>query len=370
MAGLYIHIPFCVRKCPYCDFYSVAYTEKLAEEYTAAVLRNIESYGERFGKIPVETVYFGGGTPSLFPPRLLGEIIRGAEKHFMLDSQAEISFEANPGTVDLVRLKELRAAGFNRISFGVQSMNDEELKALGRLHDSSEAEKAVRNAHEAGFENISADLMLGIIGQTEKTLKESVERLSALPLTHISAYILKIEQGTPYDRQEIYNRIADEDKVADLYLTAVHELEKHGFLQYEISNFAKKDFPCEHNLKYWRCEEYIGIGPAAHSYFNGKRYGVARSLEDFLAEKVQKEGITDENPGGFFEYAMLKFRLSEGLDLDECTKKFGVDKDMVLKKIIPMERAGFVKRRKTAISLTPEGCLVSNEIIVELFGEM
>ncbi|MFA5658748.1 MAG: radical SAM family heme chaperone HemW, partial [Oscillospiraceae bacterium] len=265
--GLYFHIPFCMRKCPYCDFYSLVFSEEMQDEFTAAVVRNILSCGGE----SVDTIYFGGGTPSLLSAESYVKIFKAISDNFKLESP-EISLEANPGTIDYNKLKRLRELGFNRISFGVQSLSDNELSALGRIHTSAQAENAVILAKSAGFENISADIILGLIGQDENSLSSTIDRLCSLPVSHISAYMLKIEKNTPFNSPEIIRQLPDDEKTADIYLFAAEKLEKNGFLQYEISNFSKPGLECRHNLKYWRCEEYIGIGPSAHSYFNNKRY--------------------------------------------------------------------------------------------------
>lgn len=368
MAGIYIHVPFCVRKCPYCDFYSGSINEGSCIEYVSALKANLLNFKERHGRINAETVYFGGGTPTVLPTEELCSALYLIKDCFNVNGSAEITVEANPGTVSCSQLSMLSEAGFNRLSFGVQSLVDGELKALGRIHTAGEAKKAIIEANKAGFKNISADLMLGIPMQTEASMKESIEMMSELPLSHISAYMLKIEEGTPFDCDQIKNQALGDDEMADRYLSAVSLLEEKGFFQYEISNFSKKGFEGKHNLNYWRSGEYLGFGPSAHSYFGGKRFAAKPSLTDFTGEIPQKAYVTDGNPGGFFEYAMLKIRLSEGLDLSECTKKFGVDKERILRESAPLEKAGLLKVRNSAVSLTPRGFLVSNGIIGRLFG--
>lgn len=363
--GLYFHVPFCAKKCPYCDFYSEKYSEEIVDKYINAVIRNVEKYKNNADCI-IDSIYFGGGTPSLLSPQRLEKIINAVNKSFKLNNP-EISIEVNPSMVNKEKFKALRNIGFNRISFGVQSFNDDELKKLGRLHNSDTAKKAIINAHESGFDNISADLMIGIIGQDIYSLYKNIEVIKSLPIKHISAYMLKIEENTPYNNEDIINSLPDDDVVSDLYLNAVKELGKIGLKQYEISNFAYKDFESRHNLHYWKCEEYIGIGPSAHSYFNGKRYAVPPSLTDFINNPFQKEILTDENPGDFEEYAMLRIRLSEGLDLNNCKERFNIDKENIILKAKPMISAGLVKLENSVISLTPKGFLLSNIIIGKLF---
>lgn len=347
--GLYIHVPFCVRKCRYCDFYSV--TElSLAEEYAKAAARNIAALDGVF-----DTVYFGGGTPSLLSPAQLSRILAAAETV----PNAEISMECNPNSVTPDYLKAVREAGVNRISFGVQSFCDTELQMLGRLHTAREAIAAVNGAYSAGFENISADIMLAVSGQTISTLRQSLDILGTLPLTHVSAYMLKIEEGTPLARDaELLSLIPDEEETAEMYLAAAEGLESMGFEQYEISNFAKGGFECRHNLKYWRCEEYAGIGPAAHSFWGGERYRCPADVKKFIADGVQ-EKIFLEKGGGSGERAMLSLRLTrEGIKLGEYPA--AAEKAAVLIK------NGLAEIKNGSLTLTPKGCLVSNQIIIFL----
>lgn len=353
--GLYIHIPFCRRKCLYCDFYSVALQEGFAESYTEAVKRNIAAYGgvcnttlhSRHPKDGFDTVYFGGGTPILLAP-YLGEMLKGAN----IAKGAEITAEANPCEMTDKALEALLEASINRISVGVQSLCDGELKALGRRHDSEAAILAIERAKAAGFNDISADLMLGIPQQTEKSLAETLAALTALPITHISAYMLKVEPNTPFGKSTPL--LPDEDETADMYLQTVNALAAKGFHQYEISNFAKDGFECKHNLKYWRREEYLGIGPAAHSFMDGRRFAVARDLEGFLNSPRQAELTTDDSPDEFEERVMLGLRLSEGIP-KELYKPF----EHALK-LIPKN---YYTIKGGRLSLTAEGFLLSNEII-------
>lgn len=349
--GLYIHVPFCLSKCPYCDFYSVRYGREEAARYAEAVIRNIRHYGGKY-----DTVYFGGGTPILLYEHI-GDILAAAD----IADSAEITVEANPCMATPAVLSALKEAGVNRLSFGVQSMNGDELIFLGRRHTVKQAEDAVTNAHNAGFENISADMMIGLPGQDEDKIKHTADALSELGVTHISAYILKIEENTPFalNRPEI----PDDDRVAELYLRTCEMLEKPGFKQYEISNFAKSGYECRHNLKYWRCEEYLGIGAAAHSNLDGRRFSVARDIEAFVSDDFQKEETTDDAPGGWEEYAMLKLRLTEGITYDEATR-FG-KRDELIEKAEKLPRA-LVKVSDRGVNLTSEGFIVSNSVIAEL----
>lgn len=353
--GLYIHVPFCVRKCPYCDFYSE--TElSLTEAYTQAVIRNIKQRKAYENKLYLDTIYFGGGTPSLLTADQVSRILSAVN----IAGNAEITMECNPNSVNAQYLSDIFTAGVNRLSFGIQSLNDDELKSLGRLHDSQTAAEAVRTAYSAGFRNISGDIMLCTQGQTMTSLKKTIDGMCELPLTHISAYLLKIEPDTPFGKAEdIYSLLPDEDETADMYLFTVNELEKRGFEQYEISNFAKKGCEAVHNTKYWRCEEYYGIGPSAHSFIDGVRRACPKDLKLFIESETQCEFITDENSGTAEERAMLALRLTkEGISLKEYPS--------AEKAALPLIKAGLLRRENDRIMLTPEGCLVSNEIICRL----
>jgi oxygen-independent coproporphyrinogen-3 oxidase len=355
--GIYIHVPFCGRKCAYCDFYSVNWSKSAAVDYTAAVLRNIRHYGDKART--VDTVYFGGGTPSLLTAEQISSIISEIRSCFALEESAEITLEANPCTLSAEKLAELRKIGINRLSIGVQSMIDRELKILGRMHTAERAEQAVLEAARAGFDNISCDLMIALPDQKPEDMRFSIERMAALPIQHISAYILKTENGTPFDCAEIRDRLPDEDSTAELYLDMVELLEKQGFMQYEVSNFAKEGFESRHNTRYWKCLDYLGIGPAAHSCYEGKRFAVERDLSAFIAADVQQVTVTDESPCGFEEFAMLRLRLKEGLILDDVPEH----RAELLKKLPPLLKEGYAETDGERIWLTPKGFLMSNSVI-------
>lgn len=362
LKGLYIHVPFCVRKCPYCDFYSTAaHDTELFDDYREAVLRNIKRYRQISSDLPFDTVYFGGGTPSLLPASFFESIISELSDGCLAED-AEITMELNPGTADAEKVRALRRAGINRLSVGIQSAVDSELKDLGRIHTFSQAADIIRYAYDAGFENISADLMTGTMHQTPDTLEYSVNALCDLPLKHISSYMLKIEEGTEYFRRNIYSDLPDEDRTAEMYLQTVRLLAQRGFAQYEISNFSKPGYESRHNLKYWHCEEYIGIGPSSHSYFNGKRYEVPRDLKAFVSDEFQNELINEEEPGDLFEKAMLGLRLTEGFDLSPYPEY----QDEVFRRAEKYISHGLAVRNGSRLSLTPEGFLVSNSIISDI----
>ena len=355
--GIYIHVPFCGKKCSYCDFYSVCYTKQQTELYVDAVLRNLRYYGNK--NLSAETVYFGGGTPSLLTAEQIGLIINEIGNSFSLCPNAEMTLEANPSSLSLDKLCNLRNIGINRLSVGVQSMNDAELKFLGRLHDSERAVKAVNDAVSAGFDNISCDLMIALPHQTSDSLKYSIENLPKLPIRHVSAYILKVEEGTPFDCDEIISSLPNEDETAELYLQMCQLLEEHGFMQYEVSNFAQKGFESRHNCRYWKCQDYIGIGPSAHSCLGGKRFAVPRDISAFINSETQPVEITDDSPCGFEEYSMLRLRLKEGLKLSNVPEH----RTDIEKKLPSLLKAGYIDFDGDIVSLTRKGFLMSNSVI-------
>lgn len=378
MCGIYIHIPFCKRKCIYCDFYSVCGSDKLYSGFVSALNNSIKNRADK--RIKADTVYFGGGTPTVLKSSQLTSILNAVKHSFDVSSNAEITVEANPCTVTRESLSELFNGGFNRISFGIQSAVDSELSALSRLHNYKQAEEAVLNAERAGFTNISADIMIGIIDQTRESLIDSIERITSLPVSHISAYMLKVEENTPLDemikrdRSKIA-RIADDDELAERYLLMNRLLKEKGFLQYEISNFAKPGFESRHNLKYWRCEEYLGFGPHAHSYFDSKRYFEDCGVSEFVKHNGEpKITYTDTDVDKAEEYIMLSLRLAEGLDTDRLARldKEGRYSNIVLNAMeinrLSYEKLINISEDGKNISLSERGLLVSNAVISRLLN--
>ncbi len=364
MTGIYIHIPFCIRKCPYCDFYSLPSDSGTREEYTEALIKNILMYKGR--NISADTVYFGGGTPSLLSVSQVERIISACAEAFMLDDP-EITVECNPDSTDREKLSGYRQAGVNRISFGIQSAQDCELGFLGRPHSFSQARQAVYDAFKAGFENISGDVMLGLAGQTYVSLRDTLDKLCKMPLSHISAYMLKIEEGTPFDCERVKNSVTGEDELCEMYLQTVEFLEDRGFKQYEISNFARDNKISRHNMKYWRCCEYLGFGASAHSFFEGKRFYCPSGVGEYICGGAQKNVILEEAPDRTQEYIMLGLRLSEGVKLEKLCALAGEDfSRKFIQRSRILEQNGLCRIRDGAVSLTPRGFLVSNSIICQL----
>lgn len=365
MPGIYIHAPFCDGKCPYCDFYSLPASDKLMDRYTEKIAEQLLRYPDK--KLSAPTVYIGGGTPSLLGAKRLDKILNAAAKGFQLQTDAEITLEANPRSVDNAFFAAVRKSGFNRVSVGLQSGNERELALLQRRHTVESAAQAVRCAREGGFENLSLDLMLALPDQTKETLGHSIDIAAGLGAQHISAYILKIEEDTPFATRYQPDDLPDDELTRGLYLFMAEKLEALGYLQYEISNFAKPGCESRHNLLYWRCEEYLGFGPSAHSFFEGRRFFYPADLSEFL------EGTSplDDGPGGEFEeYAMLALRLAEGLVRSACAERYPDGRklfDCVFQNIkkCPPE---LLQADSKHISLTKEGFAVSNAVIGTLLS--
>ena len=353
MRGLYIHIPFCLSKCAYCDFYSLNFSQSQADDYTKAVINRLDDIADT-----VDTVYFGGGTPSVIGERRIADML----SHISYVKNAEITVECNPKTATARFLQGIARAGVNRISIGLQSAVDIELKALTRTHTAADVKTACDNARAAGIENISLDLMLGIQNQTADSVRESVRFCADCRANHISAYMLKIEPNTPFAAMP-KSAFPDDDYTADLYETAVSELERCGYIQYEISNFAKPSCESRHNLKYWNCEEYYGIGPAAHSFVNGKRYYYERDLAKFIGGA---KPIYDSDFGGFDEYAMLRLRLCDGLDYATAAERgIAVPPDFS-KKCEKYAKMGLMVANSRGVRFTKKGFLVQNAVLCDI----
>lgn len=360
--GVYLHIPFCVSKCGYCDFYSIVADATLMDSYTDALCTAIRNNPYR--KLQADSLYFGGGTPILLGAKRIEKILTAVHDTFDMLSP-EITMETNPYSTIKETLYDLHKMGINRLSIGLQSAVDKQLMMLSRNHTASEAAKCVADAIRVGFNNISLDIMLGVPTQSLDDVKNTIDFCASQEVTHISAYILKVEKGTPFDAMYSDNDF-DEDLLADMYLSAVDRLAGHGYEQYEVSNFAKKGYQSVHNLHYWNSDNYIGIGPAAHSFMNNERFYFPRDIHGFIgAKNVFDTTIKDDEGGTFEEYAMLKLRLNSGLNLDEAEKLYNASKVELLQKAkkLPKELLNISDNN---ISLTRQGFLLSNTVISDL----
>ena len=367
--GLYLHLPFCIKKCLYCDFCSFPRPDaELVSAYVDALCRDIEKNAENCRDYSVDTVYFGGGTPTLLPISEFEKIFLSIEKSFSLSDNAEISSECNPATADREYLSDLLSLGVNRLSVGLQSANENELRALGRIHTYSDFVELYRNARSAGFENVSADLMYGIPEQTPESFEKTLSELVSLDPEHISAYGLKVEEGTPFGKMADRLILPDEDIEYKMYVTCTNYLLQNGYAKYEISNFARTGFESRHNIKYWKGDDYIGFGVSAHSYFEGVRYSNSRDIKGYIAGA----DITDEKrkippSEQMTEYTMLGMRMSDGIDVLEFRKRFGVEFDFVygekLKKYID---GGYVLSNDKRRAFSDKGFFVSNFILSDI----
>ena len=366
-AGLYLHIPFCMEKCRYCDFYSFTHGEKYFEQYENRLHEAIEHYEKRYAR-RYNSLYFGGGTPLCIGEKQLCRLLEHAGN--LLSPESEVTVEGNPAASGAVDFASLKAAGANRLSFGLQSSDAKELAALGRIHSAEDARDTVLSAQKAGFENISLDLMIGIPYQTAESLRRSIKFCAELGVTHISAYMLKIEPDTPLAKSDLRFLCADEEKAAELYLVAVEELSKYGFEQYEISNFARGGAFSRHNLRYWLDGEYLGLGPSAHSFMEGRRFYFERSFKDFMETPFDEAERFEGEGGSADEYAMLRLRLNEGLDLDEYKKLYpNADTAGILRRAALYERHGLLTITGSRIAFTPKGMLLSNTLTAEVLWE-
>ena len=361
-SGLYLHIPFCEKKCRFCNFYSSFVSEDLLDSYTEALIKSINQWGGKYNR-PIDTIYFGGGTPSLLGHRL-PKVLNSIKNSFDISADSEITLEINPASNSEVLLQYAKDAGINRLSIGAQSGNDDELKTLGRTHTSLDTENTVSAARKMGFNNISLDIMIGLPFSTDKTLKNNLEFINRLNPEHISAYILKIEEKTAFSKEKANLSMPDDDGVSEQYLAMSDFFESRGYNHYEISNFSKAGFESHHNLKYWNGTDYLGLGPSAHSSVKGRRFYYPSDLKAFI---MGNNPIDDGKSGGEEEFIMLRLRLKSGINSDEYLELF--DKPLsqeFMEKCRLFEKAGFLTIDKKCISLTNNGMLLSNSIITEL----
>lgn len=366
--GIYIHVPFCKQKCVYCDFYSLPRREDQMDAYVSALRSQL--FETDFSGCGADTVYFGGGTPSYLGPRRLTALLEAVFAACPIAPGAEITLEANPDSAgDPDALSALRRAGFNRVSLGMQSADDGELKSIGRVHTMAQVRSAVEAARKAGFDNLSLDLIYGLPGQDLPRWRKNLSAAAELCPEHLSCYGLKAEPGTPlYARRE---SLPGDEVQADMYLETVGFLEKRGWKQYEISNFAKPGRESRHNLKYWTLGEYAGFGPGAHSDFRGVRYAWARDFEAFLrGDRILSETRRMAPRDREAEWLMLSLRLARGLDAADWEARFRRSFAPFLPFLERCEAAGYAARAEGRWRLTPRGFLVSNQIIGELLAQI
>ncbi|MGN0775215.1 MAG: radical SAM family heme chaperone HemW [Candidatus Ventricola sp.] len=377
--SLYIHIPLCVKKCAYCDFASFAGRMAQRERYVQAVCREIRAQAAFFGPRRVDTVFLGGGTPTLLAGAQVRAILDTVRACFVLDEDAEITMEGNPGTLTQENLRSYRQAGVNRLSLGVQSMSDELLAAIGRIHTSAEAAQAVRMAREAGFDNLNLDLMLGLPGQTAMQWKETLEAAIALAPDHLSCYSLILEEGTPLAASVQAGTCAplpDEEAMEEMDALTAGLTRAADFAQYEVSNYAKPGKACRHNIVYWECLPYLGVGLSAHSDMDGRRFYNPEDWEAYLhmaegggaARRAEGTNTREER---MFERMMMGLRQVRGVNAARFAQDFGAAIERVWPETVAeMTRGGMMASNEERIRLTPRGMQVMNGVLVRLMEEM
>lgn len=376
--GLYIHVPFCVVKCRYCAFTSYPVDKEDTFIYIDALSGEMEARSVMLSPEDreVDTVYIGGGTPTCLSAKDLEVVFKGIYSNFDISAGAEVTVEANPGTVDGHKLSFLRECGVNRISMGIQSCQKDNLGVLGRIHTFEDAVSTFNQAREAGFDNLSVDLMFGIPGQSFEQWKECLDRVTDLKPDHISAYGLQLEEGTPLFEGAREGRVipCPEDLEADMYKYLKDFLESRGYIHYEISNFALSGRLCRHNLIYWHNRQYLGLGPAAHSFMAGRRFSnyadlrsYAARLRDGALPQCWEEVMDCENE--MSETVFMGLRLVEGLDMDQFRKRFGKDiKEVYGARIQRLEGLGLIESDSCRVRLTEKGLLLGNMVFMEFVG--
>ena len=356
--GLYVHVPFCASKCPYCDFYSLrTHDSAFMEAYAAAAEQVMEQYAE--AGLTADSLYFGGGTPSVLPPELFSRLSRRAIHLFSIPAHSEITVECNPSSDLEEFLPAAVSAGVNRISLGMQSAVTSERKKLGRRADTERVSQCIALARQEGVENISLDIMLGVPGQTMESLQQTLQFCIDTGVPHISAYMLKLEKETFFFKNREKLNLPPDDMVSDMYLFTVETLREAGLLQYEISNFARPGYEGRHNLKYWHCQEYLGVGPGAHSYLSGKRFFWPRNLDGFVAGE---KPVSDGDGGSKEEQFMLAMRLTEGYS--------GFLTPAIQEYIAQPGMEQFFRYDGRSLSFAPRGFLLSNYLLSELIGRL
>lgn len=369
LLGIYIHIPFCASKCSYCDFYSLAGCDYLMPEYHEALLSHLEESAGSIKNYEVDSIYFGGGTPSFYGADRIVEILDVLKLNGNVRKDAEITVECNPDSVSWNALKLMHEEGVNRISLGLQSTDNDLLRMIGRRHTFEQAKKAIENARDVGFDNISIDLMYGLPTQTKQDWAQTLAKAIALHVEHISCYGLKLEPGTPMYRN--YNgspALPDDDEQADMYSYAAQVLEKYGYHQYEISNFCAPGFLSRHNLKYWELQDYMGFGPGAHSCIGHLRYSYVKNLKDYIAGVNRGSSLLDEynqldTMERAAEYLMLGMRTSRGISENDYRTLCQSDWKPIEKTLRIFTDKGWVVQNGARWHFTVPGYLISNQLI-------
>lgn len=366
--GIYIHIPFCASKCNYCDFNSYVADGETYSVYADALCREIEGVDIPSGT-KVDTVYFGGGTPTILEPSLLITVLDAVRGNFSLTDDCEITTECNPATIGSRGFFRLMDGGFNRLSIGMQSADDSQLKTLGRIHTFEDCKKCVSDARVAGFKNISVDLMFGLPEQDKESWIKSLECAVELCPEHISCYALKIEEGTPFAKMDL--RIADDEESRNMYDACVEYLNRAGYSRYEISNFSKVRFESRHNSKYWLCDDFVGFGAGAYSCINGVRYSNVVKTNEYIkrlgnGQSVIEESVSLDDTDKMSEFVYLGLRMDKGIDITEFSRRFSVDIEQVFGDTIDKNiKRGTMLRLGNILKIAPDFVYVSNAILAD-----
>ena len=367
--GVYIHIPFCASKCGYCDFYSLSGCDHMMPDYQDALIDHLEESAQSLKSYEVDSVYFGGGTPSFYGADRIVEIFNTLKLNGNVRLDSEVTVECNPDSTSLNALKLLREEGVNRLSLGVQSANNDLLKLIGRRHNFQQVKRSMQDARDAGFENISLDLIYGMPSQSKSDWAETLARIIELHPEHISCYGLKLEEGTPmYERYKGSPILPDDDEQADMYFYAADVLERYGYKQYEISNFAAKGFESKHNLKYWNLDDYMGFGPGAHSCVGNLRYSFVKDLKQYISGVARGVSIIDEyrqiDPmERAVEYIMLGMRTSNGISEHDYRTRCQCDWRPIHKVLLAFAEKGWAEKTGDRWHFTVPGYLISNTLI-------
>lgn len=376
MLGLYIHIPFCVKKCKYCDFNSFKLNIDDKKKYINALEEEMKFYKEEVKNKEIDTIFIGGGTPSVLNETEIKSLFDKINKNFNLKDDAEITMECNPGTLNINKLKIMKECGVNRLSIGLQAVQNEHLKYIGRIHTYEEFEKNYMEAKEVGFNNINIDLMYALPNQTEFDWKETLEKVVKLNPTHISAYSLILEENTElfdmYENKEF--NLLDEDTDIEMYEYTINYLKKHGYSQYEISNYAKTGFECKHNILYWKGENYIGLGASASGYLKNTRYNNICDLEEYekavLNNKrpIEQEDVLNKEDK-IEENIFLGLRMNEGIYFKEFEDKYYVDfKERYKVQLEKLQKSGLIMITEDKVCLTQRGREISNTVFIEFLN--
>lgn len=372
--SLYIHIPFCEKKCHYCDFSSYGGKSHLIDGYIEALKKEIALYKSTLKNYKINTIFFGGGTPSILSGEQIYDIMDTIRKHYALDREAEISMEANPGTLTYEKLKLYYKSGINRLSIGLQACQNKLLKTLGRIHTFEDYIENLENARKAGFSNINTDLMFSLPGQKERDWQESLDLITSLNIPHISAYSLIVEEGTPFFNwvEEKKVILPEEDADINMYHYTIHYLKSKGYEHYEISNFAKPGFQCKHNLVYWHNKPYIGLGSGAHSFFNKKRFSNVTGIEEYMDQILKgKKPLEDEIAislnDEISETMFLGLRMMKGISMEAFKNRFGISPfEIYGEKFNKLKEEKLLTWDEKYIKLTNRGIDLSNIVFQEM----